>query len=283
MVNFLAYLFYFVASTASPIQRRWLATVKSTESNNQIRFAFHVSLVISILGLSLLFYEPFQIRGDLFLISLAAAACGIFGAASYIALYVAQKHVEAGVTSVVSNIYTPITIILSSVLLHEKLTDMQIVGTVFLFIGMIIISKKHRIGRFRFDKYFLLMILSGILLGFLLTSERYLQKTTGFTTGALISWWATCLFLGIASAFTQNGYSYTKSDLLITGGLRFAQNLSWVSLVFVVGNLSVVSAITTFKVVLMFIVGFFLLHERGDLIRKIVGVGIAMLGLLFMK
>ncbi len=279
---FFAYLFYFIASTASPLQRRWLAKTKHTTADNQILFAFHISLIISVLGFGLLLYKPFYILGDYVMLAIMTIVCGISGALSYVFLYGAQKHVEAGVTGVVSNIYTPITIILAFVLLHERLTNIQVFGATLLCVAMIIISKKHKVGKYTFDKYFLSVLLSGIFLGILITAERYLQKTTGFTAGALLSWWATCACLGIATLFTQNKYSYSKKDVAITGVLRFAQNVSWVSLVFVVGNLSVVSAITTFKVVLMFIAGAWLLDEREDLVRKFVGAAIAVVGLLLM-
>jgi len=191
--------------------------------------------------------------------------------------------VEAGVSSLVNNIYTPITILLATIFLHESLTMMQIIGTCLLLIGMVIVSKKHRIGRFKFDKYFLMVALSGIMLGMSLTAERALQKITGFTTGTMISRWSQCIFLGIATLIMQNKSPYSKKDIAITGGLRFMQSLSWVILIFVVGNLSIVSAITTFKIVVVFVAAAIFLHEREDLPRKILGSIIAVIGLLFMK
>lgn len=283
MAVFFAYLFYFVASTASPLQRRWLAKTKQSEKDNQILFAFHISIIISILGLGLLFYKPFNLSGDFWLLGIGTLVCGIAGALSYVFSYVAQKHVEAGVTSVISNIYTPITIVLASVLLNERLTNIQILGATLLCVAMVIISKKHRVGKFTFDKYFVTMLLSGVFLGVLITAERYLQKTTGFTAGTLLSWWSTCICLGIAAFFTRDKYVYSKKDVTITGVLRFVQNLSWVSLVFVVDNLSIVSAVTTFKVVIMFVAGAMLLKEREDLSRKLAGAGVAVIGLLLMS
>jgi len=55
---------------------------------------------------------------------------------------------------------------------------MQILGTALLLVGMVIVSKKHRIGKFSFDKYFVLMALSGIFLGVCLIAERALMKIT---------------------------------------------------------------------------------------------------------
>ncbi len=283
MLQVFAYIFYFIAASASPLQRRWLAKTKNSDNSGQIAFAFHVTLVAVFLSLGLLFYQPFHITGNITLIVILVLLCGVFGSLTAVLGYIAQKHVEAGVTSVISNICTPITIILATVFLNEALTKTQILGTIILFTGMIIVSKKHRTGKFSFDKYFLMMLLSGTFLGILITAERYLQKTTGFTTGTILSWWSVCLFLGLFTLFTKNKHSYLKKDVAITGILRFLQNLSWVSLVYIVGNLSFVSAITTFKVILMFIAGALFLNEKKDLPIKILGSIIAIVGLLLMR
>ncbi len=283
MITFLSYIFYFIAASASPLQRRWLATHKNIKNEGQIRLAFQVTLITVILSFTLPLFEKFHLHGNtLHLIGLSLI-CGLFGSLYFVFSYTAQKHIEAGVSSLVSNIYTPITIVLATLLLNEKLTLIQILGTVLLIIGILIVSRKHRIGRFKFDKYFMLMVLSGIMMGILLVAERTLMKITGFSAGVMLSWWSQCLFLGVATIITNSKSVYSKKDITITGVLRFLQSLSWVVLVFVVGNLSIVSAITTFKIVIVFIAGAIFLKEREDLPIKIIGSIIALIGLLFMK
>lgn len=283
MIVFLSYIFYFIAASASPLQRRWLAKHKNINNEGQIQFAFQVTLVTVVLSLILPLFEPFKIQGNMYYIIGFSLICGLFGAGYFIFSYIAQKHVEAGVGSLVSNIYTPITIFLATFFLNEKLTLIQILGTVFLLIGMLVVSKKHRIGKFKFDKYFMFMLLSGLMLGIVLVAERALMKTTGFTAGTMLSWWSQCAFLGLITFITKNKSAYTKKDIIITGTLRFLQSLSWVVLIFVVGNLSLVSAVTTFKVVIVFIAGAIFLKERDDLPIKIIGSIIAVVGLLLMK
>lgn len=283
MIAFLSYIFYFIAASASPLQRRWLATHKNIKNEGQIRLAFQVTFVTVILSFILPFFEPFHLVGNIFHLIGLSLICGLFGAGYFISSYTAQKHVEAGVSSLVGNIYTPITIVLATLLLNEKLTLIQILGTALLLIGILVVSKKHRIGRFKFDKYFMLMVLSGLMMGVLLVAERALMKITGFSAGVMLSWWSQCLFLGIATIITHSKSVYSKKDIIITGGLRFLQSLSWVVLIFIVGNLSIVSAITTFKVVIMFIAGAIFLREREDLPIKIIGSIIALAGLLLMK
>ncbi|MPM51668.1 hypothetical protein SDC9_98419 [bioreactor metagenome] len=283
MIQLLSYLFYFVAASASPLQRRWLAKNKNIDNKGQINFAFQVSFITVVLSLLLPIFNHFSLQGNIFYLIGLSLICGIFGGGYFIASYTAQKHVEAGVTTLVSNIYTPITIILATIFLGEGLTSIQILGTILLLIGIVVVSKKHQIGKFKFDKYFLLMLLSGVMLGVSLTVERTLLKTTGFTAGTMFSWWMQCLVLGLATLITKNKNAYSKKDIAITGSLRFLQSLSWVILTFVVGNLSLVSSITTFKVVIIFIAAAIFLKERSELPRKIIGSLVALVGLLLMK
>ncbi len=279
----LSYLFYFIAASASPLQRRWLATKKDIPSHEQPQFAFHVILVSTVGTLFFPFFSPFYFSGNKLSLFLLTLVCGVFGAGYAVFNYVAQKHIDAGISSVVANIYTPIVIVLSTIFIHESLTNQQIMGTVLLFIAIFIISKKHRISRFRFDKYFLLMLASGVMLGAVLVAERALQKTTGFSAGTMLSWWSQCIAVGVVAWFYKSKHTYTRADILTTGGLRFLQGLSYVLLVWFVGNLSIVSSITTFKIVIIFAAAALFLHERDDLPRKIIGSIIALAGLLLMK
>ena len=127
------------------------------------------------------------------------------------------------------------------------------------------------------------MVVSGVCLGLVLSAERALQKTTGFTAGTLFSWWAQSASLGLVALMVRKKTTHTKKEIFITGTLQFFQALSWVLLLLIVGNLSLVSAVTTFKVVVIFVIAALLLNEREDLPRKILGSLIAVAGLLLMK
>lgn len=282
MAAVFAYLFYFIAASANPLRRRWLAV--RHVGGGQIDFAFRVTFIVAILGTIILpQIKPFKITGNVIQLAVLVLICGVMGALFFSSNYYAQKHVDAGLTTVIINIYTPVTIVIASLTLRESLRLTQLLGTVLLLVAMVLVSKKHRVGRFRFDKYFWIMILSGLALGLVLSAERALMKITGFSAGVLMSWWAQTIGLAIGAVIFKSHVNYSKKDILITGGLTFLQALSWVLLLLVIGNLSVVSAVTTFKVVVIFVAAAFFLKEREDLPRKIVGSLIAVAGLLLMK
>ncbi len=281
MVELLSYLFYFVSSTASTLQRRHIATRRSTDIG-QLDFAFRV-MFITLIGSSILviFKKP-ELNQSLSVATLLAITCGFFGAAAIGSQYIAQRHVEAGVTTLVGNLYTPVAIVLASLLLNEGLKPRQILGTVILLSAVVMVSNKHRLSRWRFDRYFWLNVVSGVTLAVALTAERSLIKENGITTGTWLSWSATTIFLGLAALLAGAKSQYNLRDTSITGSLRFLQQLSWVILIVVVANLSLTSAVTTFKIVTVFVTAAIFLHEREDLRRKIIGSFIAVAGLLLM-
>ncbi|MFA6520449.1 MAG: EamA family transporter [Candidatus Paceibacterota bacterium] len=282
MTIIFSYIFYFIAASIAPLQRRWLIRSKTFTPSEQINFTFKVIFILFLGSLTFPLFSPFYISNDTFKLVALAVVAGIFGAGCNMLQYIAQKHLDAGVTTIVANIYTPVTILLSFFILNEGLTSSQIVGTVLLLCAMVIVSKKHRIGNFKFDKYFLLMLLSGLLLAVLLVTERMLMKVTGFSAGIMISWGSQAFTLGLVTLYLGSKHTYSTKEVAVTGILQFFQACAWVVLVYSVGNLSLVSSITTFKVVIIFIAAAIFLKEREDIPRKIFGSILAVIGLLLM-
>ena len=282
MAIILSYIAYFVTSTISPLVRKYIFARKNPDSREQIRFAFEVFVIMTIGSLFLQFFSPFSLAGNKVTLVVLTLICGLCGMAYVILNYSAQKHIDAGITVVIINVYTPVSIFLSSIFLQEGLKPIQIFGTIILLIALVIIAKKHHISAFHFDKYFLMMLLGGILLGVLLVAERALQKQTGLSAATLFSWGTQCLFLGLAVLFFKSKHTYTKKEVATVGIFNTLSSASYVVLVYTVGNLSVVSSITTFLIVTIFIAAAIFLKEREDLPRKIFGSILAVIGLLLM-
>ena len=59
MIVFLSYIFYFIAASASPLQRRWLATNKNITNEGQVHFAFQVTFITVILSLLIPLFKPY--------------------------------------------------------------------------------------------------------------------------------------------------------------------------------------------------------------------------------
>lgn len=279
MTVLLSYLFYFVAATASPLQRRRLALKRSNDTG-QIAFASRVMIITFVLSSLLALFKRPEIHQSISVLALLGLVCAVSGGIGMSAQYIAQRHVEAGVTSLIGNLYTPVTIILATLLLQESLRPLQIAGTLLLLSSVVMVSSNHRLSKWKFDKYFWLMVLSGVSMGIVLTAERALIKENGITAGTWISWGSQALLLVIVAFVSKSKSQYNLTETAVTGGLRFLQQLSWVVLVTVVGNLSLASSITTFKIVVVFVTAAIFLNERDHLKRKILGSLIAVIGLL---
>jgi drug/metabolite transporter (DMT)-like permease len=283
MTIFLSYIIYFILTTANTLQRRFVIKKKDAPAVEQINFAFEVMIVLVLASIVMQFFSPLYFAGDNLRLIMLSLVCGVFGMGYFILNFIAQKHVDVGVSNILLNISTPIIIILSSLFLNEGLSNIQIGGTALLLVSIFLISKKHRIGRFSFDKYFWFMILSGVSVSVLLVAERALQVQTGLTAATMLSWVSQAFFLGLATLILKSKHTYTHKEVLTTGVLQVCSSMSYVVLLFIVGNLSLISSITTFKIVTVFIGAALFLGEREDMGRKIFGSIVAVIGLLLMK
>src|SRR5687767_9971857 len=114
MLILFSYIFYFVAASFSPIQRRWLAVNRDVEGRHQVLFAFQVALVTIALSPLILFVSPFKLEGNGFILLGLSSIAGFSAAGYWICSYVSQKHVEAGISTLIGNVYTPVAIVLAS-------------------------------------------------------------------------------------------------------------------------------------------------------------------------
>ena len=78
MRQILAYLFYFIAGSATPLQRRRLATNKNQENKGQIVLAFQVTAITVIFSLSLPLFQPLYFRGNPWTLIGLGLLCGVF-------------------------------------------------------------------------------------------------------------------------------------------------------------------------------------------------------------
>ncbi|OGL30456.1 hypothetical protein A3F37_01105 [Candidatus Saccharibacteria bacterium RIFCSPHIGHO2_12_FULL_41_12] len=281
MTAVLAYIFFFVAATVSPLQRRHQSRRTKTDP---IVLAAWTQAFVWVLGLSLLYKADISFSWSWHLIFLNA---GLFicGPLFFYLSYNSQKHVDATQSVVLSNIYTPVAIILAILFLSETLTLQQIMGAIILFIAMLIISIERATSQsFRFSKYSIYMLSSGVFLGIILFLEKATMNLIGNRVGIVVSWTAQTIGLLILAYALRGIHKLpTKREIFTSGALRYAQQLSYVTLLIVVGNLALVAAVTTFKIVFIFLGAFVFLHEKEHLYRKFFGVVIAIVGLLLMK
>ena len=285
MTTVLAYLFYFVFATWSPLQRRVLAT---KTNYNPILIAQKTSLVKILIATVVFVLIPskgsFVFSEQLWILLILSC---LFSVIHFVLIYATQKHIDATKTTIIVNIYTPVSILLATIFLGESLALKQIFGTLLLLLAVVIISINKIDNKFlKIDKYVLRMLIVGITLGIVLVIERQLMKITGNWNGVFLSWFASFVGLSIVAPLVSKYFAGTRpsnKDVIVTAGLNFLQQASWPILVVAVGNFSVVSSVTTFKIVVVFVASYLFLQEKDHLRRKIAGSILALIGLLLMK
>ncbi len=110
-----AYIFYFIAASASPLQRRWLAKNKSLTLRQQITFTFQISFVLALCSLLLPLWKPITYTGDnIPLVITLTLGTMFFGGGFYLISYITDKHLDAGIKSFTSNLSTPLVILFST-------------------------------------------------------------------------------------------------------------------------------------------------------------------------
>ena len=81
MLILLNYLFYFIAASASPLQRRWLATTRREAGpQGQVFLAFTNTLIVAVLGLFIPLFSKFELSDNYSQITILGILCGLFGA-----------------------------------------------------------------------------------------------------------------------------------------------------------------------------------------------------------
>ncbi|MFA7310056.1 MAG: DMT family transporter [Candidatus Paceibacterota bacterium] len=144
---------------------------------------------------------------------------------------------RVGKISIIEPIYAmevPITIALSSFLIGESMTGMQLILIVGLLVGIFLVSNKH-FGRMRMrtlEKGVLFAILATIGMGL----SNFLFGFASRATDPLMINWFTSAFMAAATIayllYKKQGHlvisNWRKNKLLILG-VSFSDNLAWVS------------------------------------------------------
>lgn len=208
----------------------------------------------------------------------------ILGVISFASGFVHLKALDIGKLSVVETILSvelPLTIMLGMVFLSEKLTTMQILLTILLFIGIIMVSvdfTKLRTKDF-LEKGSLLALLSSALVAMVNFLTAVQAKEINPIMALWLPWLACGLFClgylsrhGKLSEFRASCRSSWKLILMMV----IVDTAAWVFYVFAVAKkeLSVTVAITESFVVIAFMLGIIFNKEE---VRKIqyLGAGLA--------
>lgn len=280
----LVLILYFAVATASSLQRRVFA--QKTSLHPAVASLFAHSLIIFPLGIIWAVLEknwfPSGVNVTLMLAMIAAA---LFQSFFNNFSLKSQQKVDATQFSIIGNLYTPITIIGSAIYLNEGLTAVQTVGMILLVLGAVVVSVRGFSKKtLNLTKYSWLALLSALVLGVAVIAERSAIKGSSIGSYFVVGYAIQSVFqLIIAWPYLKKNFIYNKqetSGLIWMGVLRFGQFSTFALASVLAANVSLISSVTTFKIVFIFGASFFILKEKDHLGRKIIGVVLSLIGLL---
>lgn len=198
-----------------------------------------------------------------------------------------NKHIDATQYIIINNMYTPVTVLIGVLLLHEAFTGKQLFGTALLIAGALLVAiKKFDSKILRLDRYSWELILLSLLFGVGLATEKFALNYMSVYTYIIIGWGLQFLVTAIWSYKYWNIIPTIKRndwiEIIKIGLVRSGHALGYIFALALSNNVALIASVTTFRIPLVFIASYFLLKERDNLPRRVAGVVIATVGLLLL-
>ncbi len=213
---------------------------------------------------------------------------GIFFALANIIAFIANSQVDAAQFSLLSNFKLITTILISSLVLQERLTFQQFIGVALVLLATVMITAgKLKRKTLHFDRFTWLALLSAIFLGSGISNEKFLLDNLTFSTYLIVGWGFHTLAMIVIA-----GQHMSRAKALLTR--KSSWQLIWLGLLRTFGgfalvyalkesdNSSLISGITSYKTALVVMGSYFLLKEKEHILIKIAGTILATTGLLLL-
>lgn len=277
---------YLALGTGSFLIRRRLAT--HLTDRNRLVNAFFFVCTLYPLGLIVASFSSPDLRigwlNALFLL----VGSAIFPLVNMLA-YKANKDVDAGLFSILSNIFPIVTIIAATLLLNETLSAGQLLGAAVIITSTFIATLPKLSQRDRSKTSgVILALISIMLLGLAIVFERWMLTRIDYGAYLVFGWGAQALWMAlVAWPDRKHIHLLTKDNnfkyVLAYGITNSFKGLSFVSALKLSGNASVVTAFGSFTTVLVVVAAYFALGEKKNLWLKLLAAAAGVVGLVILN
>lgn len=197
----------------------------------------------------------------------------------------AMGRIDAAQHTILSILRVVITVIASSILLNEGLSNIQILGTILILSAVLISTFRLTRRSFNVDHYSLIAILSSILIGVAITNEKYILNYMNIQTYLIVGWgFQTISLLLITFKELKNIQFFVKnkifSKLVFLGILRGLSGIAFVSSLISSNNSSLTSISSSFIVICVTIAAIIFLNEKDHIKKKIISAILATVGFI---
>ena len=280
LLIFLSIILYAVSTV---LQRFLLKNDKTEPISFSIFFQIGVALVIGIIVILIEGSFPLpdfaQIIWSVLLMTVLYTLATIF-------VFRSLKITEASKFTVIISSKTLFAVFGASLILNEGLTIIQWLGAVLIILGIIIISIKNIGKKINIGDVFAL--LAAIVIGFANINDRFLVKffnpysyvAIGFLLPGLLTALIHPKKLAYLKTYLHKSFIYKMLLLCLLNGLCAVAFYASLQLT---PNSSQLFAINSFGAIITVILSIFILKEKDDVIKKIVGVLVSFFGLLLVN
>lgn len=278
-----AYLFL---GTAAYLLRRNLA--QTLAQHNGLINAFFFVVALYPMGLVVAAFTPHDLNvGWLNLFFL------LFGSASFTAVNIiafnANKHIDAGLYTIMNNVTPIVTISVAALLLNERLTHNQLLGAMIIIASAFLATlPRLRRNSNNSSAGIVLTLISVSLLGLAVVFERWMLGRIDFGAYLVLGWGAQTLWAVIYAWPDRQSVHILKSGknfrpILGYGVASALKGLCFVGAIKLSGSASLVSSFTSFMAVTVVIAAYFILNERDHLWLKMGSAALGTVGLLVLS
>lgn len=200
---------------------------------------------------------------------------------------IAQKHVETAPYMVLRQVSVPVSVLLSTIFLGETLDAKQIAGMFVIMSGTYLVaSNGGKIKIKHFSRHELMTISYGVFLAFYTIFTRYVQIKTSLSTVLIIGGLLEVIPSFVTTHKVSSKISLEKLNqkevlLACLIGLFSAMHIVtfWMAVNYT-QNIALVSSVSSFRIVTIFVGSYLLLNEKSDFKLKLAGTLVALVGLL---
>lgn len=277
---------YLVLGTASYLWRRQLAKTFA-KANSLVNAFFFVAALYPIGLVVASFTSPdLSIGWASFFMLLIGGALFPF---VNLLIYRANKDLDVGLFSILSDLMPVVSITAGWLLLNEGLTGQQLVGAAIILLAALIVTLPQLKHHMRHNSRALACaIVAVILLGLGFVYERYMLTRMDFGAYIVIGWGFQTMW-GVLFALPERK-SY---KILLDPKIRFKlwsysltstfRGLCIVGALYLSGNVSVVMASASFLTVLVVVAAYIILKEKEWLWLKLGAATLGMIGLILIN
>lgn len=277
-------IYYFASSTYSLLQRKYSQSsaipLKLIPAIVFGLVVYPVAVIVALLWGNIWIDWQWQ---TITLLIVASIFIGAFN----VAPFRINKHIDTTQYLIISNIYTPITVLIGVFVLHEAFTGTQFIGMLLLIVGAILVAAKgFKRNTFKFDKHSVELAALAILLGIGLATEKaalsFMSPSAYMIIGYGLQAIATFYFAREDLPAVRNINKQGVIELLQLGSARSGHVIGYFLSVAISRNVALIASLTSFRIPIVFVASIFVLKEREQLTRKFIGVIIATIGLILL-